>query len=215
MKRILALLLVFVLMQSCAAAQELTGQRYTTFVEYYSQNITFLNDNTGRHMLPLVIASSQSDARDGRMIYQIFGDVLSLWIQTDTSGEIIEMCEITLTAPSGMTYGDATYADFQVSGFHSHALLMAMHTGTDAYDRYDLVTSVEEGLLESDYFSKQVGVYALDCTRLNNSVVLAFVNSGLMSVAVPENDQINQVEGETFEQEEEVVVEEEPNSLAG
>ncbi len=215
MKRILALLLVFVLMQSCAAAQELTGQRYSTFVEYYSQNITFLNDNTGRHMLPLVIASSQSDERDGRMIYQIFGDVLSLWIQTDTSGEIIEMCEITLTAPSGMTYGDATYADFQVSGFHNYALLMAMHTGTDAYDRYELVTAVEEGLLESDYFSKQVGVYALDCTRLNNSVVLAFVNSGLMSVAVPENDQINQVEGETFEQEEEVVVEEEPNSLAG
>ena len=62
---------------------------------------------------------------------ELLGDVLRVTIRLDQSNKVIETCEIVLTAPPGMSYGTSEYNDFTTSGYHSYALLMAMHTAAD------------------------------------------------------------------------------------
>ena len=176
-KRLLILLLCLLLPLS-AAGDVVSGQSYQTFETYYKDDLIFINENANRHLLPLVIASSASEVGDGRKFYQILGDVLSMTIRTDPSGEIIERCEITLTAPAGMELGNAVYNDFAISGYHSYALLMAMDVSASAYDRYAMVGMVEDGLKQGGgTFAAQVGVYGLRCQNQNGAVTIVFDNA--------------------------------------
>lgn len=104
--------------------------------------------------------------------------MLSVSIRLDQTNEIIERCQIVLTAPAGMSYGTAEYNDFATSGYHSYALLMAMHTAADPAVRYGLVTAVNEGLAAGEgSYSTQVGVYSLQCTQEGNVATITFENT--------------------------------------
>lgn len=173
------LCMVFLLLLPAAAlAQGARGQQIDVFLAYYEENVSFINQNTGRHLLPLVFASSKSQEGDGRMVYQSFGDVLNVTVRTDPSKEMVEMCQIILTAPSGMEIGNAIYNDFTSSGYHSYALLMAMDGNADPAKRYELVTRVEEGMKQNNgAFMTLEGAYNLTCTNLSGTVTLIFDSS--------------------------------------
>ena len=186
MKRILSITVALVLLlPACALA--LTGQSYQTFSDYYKANVTFINENDNRHLLPMVLSQRNSTENDGRVYYDLYGDVLTVTVSTDANG-VIEECEIRLTAPSGMEYGSSVYNDFAISGYHSYALLMAMDTNTDPTDRYALVTDVVQGMKAGDgNYTRQLGVYTLLCTRQDNMAILNFKNDGVVEVTpVPE-----------------------------
>jgi len=164
-----------------AETPAISGQSYLTFSRYYQANVDFINKNDNRHLLPLVIANRGNASGDGRFTYELIGDTLALSILTDPSDTVIERCTITLTAPSGMEYGNALYNDFAISGYHSYALLMAMHADPDPVRRYQLVTEVVEGLaLGGGEYSQQLGVYTLTCTRGGNTAVLDFLNNRIV-----------------------------------
>ena len=167
------------------------GQRYDDFVASYAENLSFINENTGRHLLPLVLAKGSSDADGGHRIYQIPGDVLSASVRLDAFNDTIESCMIVLTSPRGMTYGGSLYNDFVTSGYHSYALLMAMHPDSDPLNRYALVEAVNAGLGgEETVFQTQVGMYCLTCTRVDNAVTLLFENAlALLPEETPETDE--------------------------
>lgn len=180
-----------------ASASTFSGQSYATFAEFYQEDISFINKNDSRHLLPLVIAKRNSDLEDGRLIYELMGDTLSLSIMTDPSGEIIESCIISLTAPPDMEYGNAAYNDFAISGYHSYALLMAMHTDPSAAERYQLVTDVVNGMAEGGgRYMRQLGVYTLSCVREGSTATLSFVNNRAQTA--PEDEPIDEaLESET------------------
>lgn len=186
MKRILLFAAALVLLlPACALA--LTGQNYETFNEYYKADVTFINENDSRHLLPLVLSQRNSTENDGRVYYDLYGDVLTVTVSTDADG-VIEECEIRLTAPSGMEYGTSVYNDFAISGYHSYALLMAMDTSTDPAQRYALVTDVVQGMKAGDgTYTRQLGVYTLQCTRQDSMAILNFQNDGVVEATpVPE-----------------------------
>lgn len=191
-RRSIAVILLVLLSQAvfvCSAlGQAISGQAYETFASYYEDDINFINQNANRHLLPLAIATSKSETGDGRMYYKIFGDVLSMEMRTDPVGGIIEMCQIIIIAPQGMEVGNAVYNDFAISGYHSYALLMAMHTDPDPVQRYELVTTVEQGLSQSSNgsFTTQLGQYSLICTSTNGTVTLTFENT----MAAPMNGDV-------------------------
>ncbi|MEG2315165.1 MAG: hypothetical protein RSC91_03040 [Clostridia bacterium] len=180
-KMFLALVLVFTAL--CGQASAISGQRYDTFLQNYQDDVTFININDTRHLLPLVFSTHPSEQNDGRIYYELLGDVLSASVRTDPSGEIIEFCQITMTAPLGMSYGSAQYNDFAISGYHSYALLMAMHSATEALDRYALVVDVLDGMARGDgSYKTQLGVYTLTCTRVENCATLIFENTQSQSL---------------------------------
>ena len=163
---------------SRASAATISGRGYEDFEASYADNLTFINENTGRHLLPLVLAKGDANADGGHRMYELLGDVLRVSIRLDQSNQIIETCEIVLTAPAGMSYGTSEYNDFVTSGYHSYALLMAMHTAADPAVRYGLVTAVNDGLLAGEgNYTTQVGVYTLTCTRADNVATLTFENT--------------------------------------
>jgi len=179
MKRLSAVLVALaLLLPTCALA--LNGQTYTKFDEYYKADVTFINDNDNRHLLPMVLSQRKSTANDGRIYYDLIGDVLNVTVTVD-SGGVIEECEIRLTAPANMEYGSAVYNDFAISGYHSYAFLMAMDSNTDPAKRYELVTDVVDGMKNgSGAYSRQLGVYTLTCSRVDNMAVLNFTNNGVV-----------------------------------
>lgn len=163
---------------SRASAATISGRGYEDFEASYADNLTFINENTGRHLLPLVLAKGDANADGGHRMYELLGDVLRVSIRLDQSNQIIETCEIVLTAPAGMSYGTSEYNDFVTSGYHSYALLMAMHTAADPAVRYGLVTAVNDGLLAGEgAYATQVGVYTLNCMRADNVATLTFENT--------------------------------------
>ncbi len=165
----------------------ISGQGYDTFQQYYQQDVDFINQNDGRHLLPLVLAKRGDVSSDGRLAYELIGDTLSVSILTDPSGYIIEQCKIVLTAPSGMEYGNAIYNDFAISGYHSYALLMAMHADPDPANRYALVKDVEAGLTAGQgTYTRQLGVYTLDCLRQDQVVILDFRNNRAPATPAPQ-----------------------------
>lgn len=171
-------LVLLMLTAGSACAQSVTGVQYDDFLSRYADNLDFINDNAGRHLLPLIPAKRDAGWNDGRLFYEIFGDVLSLSIRTDASGEVIEQCIITLTAPADMSYGNSIHRDFTTSGYQSYGMLMAMSPGETAYDRYQLVVDVESGLSAGGgVFGKQIGVYYLEAVSLDGTVMMTFTNS--------------------------------------
>ncbi len=181
MKRILffAIALLFLLPASAFA---LTGQSFPTFETYYQADVTFINDNDNRHLLPMVLSQRSSGTNDGKTYYDLYGDVLTVTVVTDVTG-VIETCDITLTAPASMEYGSSTYNDFAISGYHSYAFLMAMVSSAEPATRYELVTDVVQGMKDGEgAYTRQTGVYTLTCMRSGSTATLSFVNNGLAEI---------------------------------
>lgn len=171
---------------SAAGASTLSGQGYALFSKYYKEDIAFINTNGNRHLIPLAIAKT-SNGQDGKpIVYSLMGDTLNVTLTMNDSGDVIESCVITLTAPSGLEYGNAVYNDFAISGYQSYALLMAMHTDPDPVKRYGLVTDVEAGIQAGNgSYQRQLGVYTLTCTRQNNVAELRFEIKALQETPPP------------------------------
>ncbi len=176
-----------------ASASTLSGQSYETFSNYYKDNIAFINHNDSRHLIQLSIAKAKSELDDNRIIYSLMGDTLNVTLTTDATGQVIDDCVITLTAPQGLQYGTALYNDFAISGYQSYALLMAMHADPDPARRYALVTDVEAGLAASQdgRYQRQLGVYTLLCTREGQTVELRFEKSHAVEQPLPEEGVID------------------------
>ena len=160
------------------ASMGISGQSYETFARYYKENIDFINHNGNRYLLPLVLTNRGDVFGDGRTTYQLIGDTLNVTILTDISGKVIERCDMELSAPAGMEYGNATYNDFAISGYHSFALLMAMHADPEPALRYTLVTDTVSGMAEgSGDYTCQVGLYTLTCSRVESVASFSFQNN--------------------------------------
>lgn len=179
------LLLAVALCASHACADTVTGLTYDRFREVYAENLDFINDNASRHLLPLIPAKRDAGWGDGREYHEILGDVLSLVIRTEPICEIIESCQITLTAPQDMAYGNAVHRDFTTSGYQSYAMLMAMDTRETAYERYQLVEEVEAGIANGGVYRRQVGVYQLEASSQNGMVTMLFTNSTALPTPSP------------------------------
>ncbi len=187
----LLLCLLPALLAGSALASSVSGQSYDTFAKYYKADVSFINDNDNRHLLPLVIAKDLDPLHEGALIYSLMGDTLQLTVLTDPSGLVIESCTITLTAPQGLEYGTALYNDFAISGYQSYALLMAMHTDPDPARRYSLVTEVVEGMsVGNGTYERQLGVYTLTCTRQNNVAELKFHKGTNPSLQQPDENEL-------------------------
>jgi len=179
-----------------ATASPYTGQSYDAFSRYYKENISFINDNDNRHLLPLALAKSVDPLDNSRILYYLIGDTLHAEIFTGEDGTTIDSCCITLTAPPGMEYGNAVYNDFAISGYQSYALLMAMYPDADPVRRYGLVTEVVMGMAEGNgQYQRQLGVYSLSCVRVDNVVELRFqknraenADEAIEDGSVPEED---------------------------
>jgi len=200
MRKILCAALALCLLISCACADDF-GRSYKTFEKLYAENILFINANTGRHLLPH--STTRDYDADGRRIYRIEKDALSVEIHLDDMAEQIASCRITLSAPMDMKYGDAKHYDFTTAGYHSYALMMAMHEGATAYDRYQLVTEVNSALAASSSgrYETYVGDYRLQCDSANGIAVLLFENALLMESEPIVPDAEEEPEAETEEDE--------------
>lgn len=186
MRKWLILLICLILMTvGTANAEMVSGLRYEDFLARYADNLDFINENASRHLLPLIPAKRDAGWGDGRLYYEIFGDVLSLTLRTDATGEVIESCVITLTAPPDMSYGSTIHRDFTTSGYQSYGMLMAMSPEETALERYQLVVEVESGLAAGGVFHKQIGVYSLDAASLDGTVSMTFTNSTAMPTPSP------------------------------
>lgn len=62
-------------------------------------------------------------------MYELLGDVLRVTIRLDQSNQIIERCEIVLTAPAGMSYGTSEYNDFVTSAITATRCSCHAHRG--------------------------------------------------------------------------------------
>lgn len=185
-KWLILLCALLLTMTASAQAEFVSGLRYEAFLDNYSENLDFINDNASRHLLPLIPAKRDAGWGDGRLYYEIFGDVLSLTIRTDATGEVIEECVITLSAPPDMTYGSTIHRDFTTSGYQSYGMLMAMSPAETALERYQLVEEVESGLQSGNgVFHKQIGVYALYAASLDGTVSMTFSNTTAVPTPSP------------------------------
>lgn len=170
-KRFWLLMMILFLLTAHALAE--SRQPYDTFLGYYQADVDFINDNTGRRLLPLVLTTE--GVQDNYRLYRLYGDVLDVTVRTQGSGKEIVMCQISLTAPDGMQYGDSVYKDFEISGYHSYALLMAMSPAQTAQERYDLVTLVNNGMKQGDSYERQVGAYHLTSVREGGNVTITLM----------------------------------------
>lgn len=182
MRRLLACILLLCALTGAAAADDF-GQSYDLFQSLYADNVDFINANTGRHLLPLSFEGTFDG--EGERIYVLASGALSAEIYLDDLASQIASCRITLTAPSGMTYGDSLHNDFTTSGFHSYALLMAMHGSGDAAQRYQLVEEVNDGLAaNAGVYETQVGDYRLSCRSENGVATMLFENELLLNTGL-------------------------------
>ncbi len=182
MRKLFALVLALCALWGAAAADDF-GQSYIDFQTLYAENIHFINENTGRFLLPLDF-SGEFDA-EGDRIYVVSSGALHAEIKLDDLAEQIAWCHITLTAPADMTYGDSRHNDFTVSGYHSYALLMAMSKASDPAERYRLVEQVNAGVAENGgVYETQVGDYRLKCLSANGTATMRFENELLMGTGL-------------------------------
>ncbi|MFH1513125.1 MAG: hypothetical protein ABIG45_07195 [Bacillota bacterium] len=175
--RCLAALLLLIWLPAGALA--LTGQTIPTFLEYYKEDISFLNETEERHMLPRdlnVLALGES----GRKQYSYYDDTLHVTIAADPAG-IIETCEIRLLFPKGAAEGNSLYMDFVASSYHSIAFIMAMHVSTEASSRFLLAEEIKNALEENHgAYDRQLGSYAISCVKvIGEGAVFTFTNNGL------------------------------------
>ena len=174
-----AVLLLLILLPTGALA--LTGQSISVFETYYKDDIVYINENTGRHLLPKDLA--QLDLKDHRRTqYYYYDDALHVTLATDENG-IIESCEIRLMIPEGTVYGNSLYRDFETAGYHSYALIMAMHVSSEPSSRYLLVQEISAALEDNfGFYERQLGSYTINCTRVvGEGAVFTFSNNGVKS----------------------------------
>ena len=185
MRKLLAALLTLCALWGAAAAEDF-GQSYDRFLRYYEENITFINENDGRFLIPLSASGAVNEA--GCRVYRFESGALSTQVTLDDLGSQVASCLITLTAPAGMQYGDSQYADFTVSALHSYALLMAMHGADSPYDRYALVTEVNAAFANGSDYATQVGDYRLTCHSDGQTATMLFENELLLTTTMEEED---------------------------
>lgn len=179
MKRVLAAALLFtLLLPACALA--LTGQSYKTFDEYYQTNLRHFNDYEGRHLIPLILARRQSDKADGRVFYDLSGDILSVYVTVDAEG-IVEECEVRLAFPQDGGSNANVMNDYYNLNYQCVAFQVAMDPHADVQDRLLLATDIRDGLAAGQgAYTRQLGAYTLTCTLVNgNMVVTNFRNNGV------------------------------------
>lgn len=179
MRKLLCILLLLCLLAGMAAAEDF-GRSYEDFESLYGDNILFINENTGRHLLPLSFSRDYDSA--GKRLYRLLSGALDVEIHLDDTAQQIATCRITLTAPANMQYNSSQHHDFATSGYHCYALMMAMAEGTSAYDRYALVAEVTAGLdaASDGLYQTQAGDYRLSCTRTENAATMLFENQLLV-----------------------------------
>ena len=178
MRKLLLVLLLCSLLTPALADD--FGQSYDQFEDFYAESITFINDNTGRHLLPHT--PSRDFDKLGNRFYIYQGGALRAEVYLDDLASQIARCRITLTAPANMQYGDNLHRDFTTAGYHSYALIMAMHPSANAVERYALVEAVNSGLAaNSGVYETEVGDYRLTCTSQNGVATMLFENALLLS----------------------------------
>jgi len=174
MKKALCAFLACLLLPALALAEP--GRGYEAFEAAYAENIEFLNVNTQRHMLPYTAVRDYEP--DGSVVWRIRMGALDVAIRLENE-DISSLC-LTLTAPEGMAYGDREYNDFEVSGYQSYAVVMAMSEASTPYERYGLVETLNQALGASESYQTSEGDYRLTCTREGTSVTILFENELLM-----------------------------------
>ena len=108
MRKLLIFCCCLLLILTClpaGMAATISGRRYEDFELCYADNLDFINQNTGRHLLPLVLAKGEANADGGHRMYELLGDVLRVTIRLDQSNQIIVLghfrqhffCNITRT----------------------------------------------------------------------------------------------------------------------
>ena len=167
-----------------AAALALTGQNISTYLAYYKDDVAFLNENTGRHLLPVTLEELPLD--NGRTQYSSYSETLHVTIRTDAEGTI-ETCEIRLLIPEGMEYGNSLHRDFITAGYHSYAFIMAMHASAEPSSRYLLVQEISAALEDNfGYYERQLASYTVTCTRvIGEGAVFIFSNNGIFNPDIP------------------------------
>ena len=187
MRKLFALILLLCALTGAAAADDF-GQSYDLFQTLYAENVDFINDNTGRHLLPLTFTGAFDE--EGERIFVLASGALYAQIKLDDLAEQIAYCQIMLSAPAGMSYGDSLHNDFITSGYHSYALLMAMSKAETAFDRYALVEEVNNGLADNaGAYETQVGDYVLTCTSQDGVATMLFENELLMGTGLEETEE--------------------------
>lgn len=182
MRKLFAILLLLCALTGAAAADDF-GQSYDLFQTLYAENVNFINDNTGRHLLPLDFKGDFDS--EGERIYVLSSGALDVQLKLDDLASQIAWCQITLTAPADMSYGDSKHNDFTTSGYHSYALLMAMHKAAAPAQRYALVEEVNNGLAAGGgVYETQVGDYRLACQSQNGVATMRFENELLMGTGL-------------------------------
>ena len=173
------LIVVILLLWLPASALALTRQTITTFLTYYKEDVSFINENTGRHLLPAELEIL--DLNDnGRKQYSTVTDALHVTVTVNAEG-IIESCEIRLLIPEGTIYGNSLHRDFITAGYHSYAFIMAMHVSAEPESRYLLVQEISTALEDNfGAYERKLGAYTITCTRVaGEGAVFSFVNNGL------------------------------------
>lgn len=208
MKKLFAFLLSAALLLTSACAEGI-GRTYKAFEASYAENIVFINENTGRMLLPHTLQRDYDD--HGKRMYRINRGGLAVEMHMDESGERIARLIVTLTAPENMQYGDTIYSDFATAGYHSYAILMAMDSSEQPVDRYSVVERVNWGVKHTGgLFETDVGDYSLVCRSEGNTATLT-LTSAILQPERPEEEEITAPEIDILEPEES----EEEDSLAG
>jgi len=184
------------------------GLTYDEFMDLYTQNVLFINANTGRHLLP---HTPQRDYdSNAKRFYRVQAGALAMEIHMDESGTQVASCTITLTAPSGMSHGDVLYQDFTTAGYHSYAMLMALSPAASPAERYALVEEVNSGIAQGGgSYQTYAGDYRLTCTNADGAVTLLAENELFIRTFIEEET------GEADQPEVTITDSEEDNSKAG
>jgi hypothetical protein len=176
------LALILLLLWLPAGALALTGQNISTFLTYYKEDVSFINANEDRHMLPIELEVASIKDSGGEQ-YSVSSDALSVTVKADGDG-IIESCEIRLTYPEGAQPGNSLHLDYVTAQYHSLAFIMAMHGSSTPESRYYLVEEIRNELAANyGVYERQLGSYTINCISVSGEgAVFTFTNNGLTPV---------------------------------
>jgi len=170
-----------------AGALALTGQTISTFLTYYKENVSQINEIYQLHMLSKDL-SEQTDAT-GRAQYSYSDDILQVTVSVNTEG-IIESCEIRLMYPENAVKGNSLYQDFLMSSYQGLAFIMSMHVSSDPVSRYYLGYEITVALNENHgLYERQLGAYSITCIGVvSEGAVFTFTNNGLTTTDTTTDD---------------------------
>ncbi len=183
-RRILAAVLLLILIPVSAPA--LTGQNISIFETYYKEDVTYINNTIGRHLLPKDLIELDLDDT-GHMQYFYYDNELQVTVVADEEG-IIESCEIRLLYPEGAVQGNSLYMDFVTASYHSLAYIMAMHISAEVSSRFLLADEIAKELEKNlGAYKRQLGAYSISCVKVvGEGAVFTFTNNGLAAQTTAE-----------------------------